>query len=76
MTSDRWYCRVVPLLPSALVATATVLVLSVPTVVSAELEATTAVVLTVAIDPKRSEAHCSRLHQESVPILAASFANK
>ena len=37
---------------------------------------TAAVVLTVAIDPKRLGAYRSGLRQESFPILAASFLNK
>ena len=37
---------------------------------------TAAVVLTVAIDPKRSETHRPGLRQDSVPIFAASLANR
>ena len=37
---------------------------------------TPAVVLTVAIDPKRSETHRPGLRQDSIPIFTASLVNK
>ena len=37
---------------------------------------TAAVVLTVAIDPKRSETYRAALRQDFVPIFAASLANR
>ena len=65
------------LLPSALALTATVFVPLVPTGVTTGhvrcLVATRAVLLTVAIDPRRPGTDQSGLRQESLPIFSASF---
>ena len=68
------------LLPPPLASTVTVLVPSVHTGVTTGhwgcFVVTAAVVLTVAIDPKRSGMHRPGLRQDSVPIFASRLANR